>query len=156
MVVLPDESEQRRFLELAQLTPPPAIASVLRSENAEENPHRAQAFELYRSGDYKGAAERFENVVRDDAEDALAAFYLGVAWMQEQGFERAIKALALAAEAGHGLLQERALWYLANAQLATEDARSARETLQRLIALEGDYLLNAVAKVREIDNLTEE
>jgi len=148
-----NDDPQSMWREMAQLDPPPAIDQVLRGSDSQalDSPLAERAFELYRAGDYRGASDLLARVLADAPENALAAFYLGVSRVQTGELEPAATALEKAAHSGEGLLQERSLWYLANTHVALGDVAAARAVLQRLVALDGDYLLNADELLARID-----
>jgi len=143
LLVVPRPSTTERMQALAQLAPPAVAGTTLRGEAAAEEAAFAAALERYEAGDFGGAVERLTEVVAAAPDDPLAYFYLGVARLQLGADEAAITTLAKATNLAEGLLQERALWFLANAHLARGEGPEARTAFERLVAAQGDYELNA-------------
>ena len=133
-----------RLGDLASLEPLPAATALLRSPAGEARGAEWQAaMAHYAAGDFDAAASALAPAFERNREDALAALYLGISLLQTDARADAAGALGAAAEHGEGLIQERALWYLSNAALRDGDHARALSLLDRLIALGGDYELNA-------------
>jgi len=108
---------------------------------------RRAAMERYQAGDFERAAAELGALAQENDQDALAHFYGGLALLQLDRMTDAQTALTAAVAASEGLLRERALWYLANTELALEQGQRAQTTLERLIGLDGEYVLDARAKL---------
>lgn len=137
--------------QLAAVEPLPAVESVLRGDpDQRRNQVWSDAMQRYAAGDYAATIALLAPIAAERPADALTQLYLGVASLETGASADAVAALERAAQHGEGLLTERALWYLAHAQLAQRDVARAIETLQRLIAAEGDYELNARDKLEAV------
>jgi hypothetical protein len=134
---------QPRLRELAVVTAIAAPDTVLRGGDPRSDEQFARGMAAYRSGDFAAAAGELAAVTQRAPDDVLAQLYLGIARLQTGALLEAIAALRAAAEQGTGLVQERGLWFLANAHLLREQAGPARAALQQLRALDGDYAVNA-------------
>ncbi len=131
---------------LANVTPIQAPADVLRGPDvAARGDEYARGIAAYRRGDFAAAIEPLGAVAERRPKDALTHLYLGIAVLQTGDPSRALPALNVAADSGAGLVRERGLWYLGNAQLLLEHAGAARSAFERLRDLDGDYAPNARA-----------
>jgi len=142
---------RRAIVELASLEPIAVSDVVLRGAEGNADPERyRRAIERYAAGDFAAAEGEFAALLADAPENPLVALYLGSARLQLGQPAEALPPLETAAERGEGLVQERALWYLAGAKLALVDGPGAIEVLERLLALEGDYEPNARDKLSAV------
>lgn len=140
----------RRIRSLAVLDKPEAESVTFRGAATDFD----RALEDYRSNDYRRAAARWERVVQDQPDAALAWLYLGYCYVQLGETARGIAALQAAAREGEGSLAEQARWLLANAYLHEGQAGPARDELEALIAGHGRHeaaarqLQEALAKIQ--------
>lgn len=131
---------------LASTAALPAHESVLRS-GAEVSSDWAEAMSEYAEGRYAEAVTRLRACEAAGDERALVQLYLGIALLQLAEYEQASAALTRAAGDSQGLLQERALWFLANTRLMVGDAAGAERAFGELFEIHGTYELNARAKL---------
>jgi hypothetical protein len=143
-----DGRRARELTALADPTPLPALPGVLRGDPADERARPALAD--YAAGRWPEAARGLAAARAAGDQRPLVALYLGLARLQFAPDE-ALEPLASAAQAGEGLLAERALWYLAQAHLLRRDEDAARAALTRLVQRSGDYELNARELLERLD-----
>lgn len=137
-------SEHDELTRLARVEPIQVSRHPLRTgASSRRSATYSRGMDAYARGDYRKASELLEAHVADNAGDALAQLYLGIARLQLPQLDDAITVLRAAAAGGTGLLQERALWYWANAELLRGDRNAAVSVLSRLAAQQGDYQPNA-------------
>jgi hypothetical protein len=139
--------------QLASLTPLPSPAVTLRATTLEPSSGFRQAMDAYREGNFADAVTRFQRLNSSAAAEPLALLYLGISQLQLDP-DSAVQPLQAAAAASAGLLQEHALWYLANAHLSRGDSANAAATLQTLHDLGGDYAPNAAVKLTALRHRT--
>lgn len=147
---------ERRVRDLAQLALPPVAGLVLRGEEGgAAEADLALALGDFGDGRYRLAAERLELLGESRPQEARVHFYLGLSRLGLAEHEAALTALARAAGLGTSLLAEQALWYQAQVHLALEQGSEARDLLERLVELDGDYEPNARALLAELRPLLE-
>ncbi len=151
---LGDETSNETHLEiasLAELDPLPRPSSTLRGSgnNALED-ELESALQSYTEGNYADAASSLQKVLARNPDHPLPNLYLGISLTQMGSYQEAVTFLARCAKNSEGLLQERALWYQANAHLKLEELDPARSILTRILAIEGDYEINASEKLLQI------
>jgi len=132
---------------LADLRPPGLVASAPRGEG---DALPADAMRAFGEGRYAEAARELDAHGVRSPQDPVIAHYAGVAHLLAGDAVAAERRLTAAAAASEGLLREANLWYLAQAFLVRGDARSARNALERLCALDGDYAPNAGALLEKL------
>jgi predicted Zn-dependent protease len=132
---------------LADLRPPWLVASTPRGEGTAVP---ADALLAFGEGRYAEAARDLDAALTRSPNDPVVSHYAGVAHLLAGDAVAAEKRLTAAAEASEGLLREASLWYLAQAFLVRGDARSARDALERLRALDGDYAPNAESLLEKL------
>jgi tetratricopeptide (TPR) repeat protein len=142
--------------ELAQVEPLPAVTTLVRADVAERGNDWSTAMERYAAGEWALAAGELTEFAAAHPDDALSRLYLGISALQNEDPERAARALDECVERADDLVLERALWYLAHAQLARGEVDAARTALERLAKLDGDYLPNARAKLEALRTLATE
>jgi len=138
--------------EHADLTPPPAPESLLRGEPGPRGEAFARGMHAYGQSEFTAASKELRAVCETRPDDALAHLYYGIAASQTDDKRQAIAPLRVAADKGTGLLKERALWFLANVYLNTEQVDEARTTLGTLRDLDGDYAINAEELLGKLGN----
>ncbi|MDP6410301.1 MAG: tetratricopeptide repeat protein [Planctomycetota bacterium] len=94
------------------------------------------AAELYRSGDYEGAATAFTEVLVAGGEMPveLVQFFLGQSHLAAGTVEPAVVAFQAVVEGENDNLAIEARWFLALACIRTGDAATAREQLEHLVS----------------------
>jgi anti-sigma factor RsiW len=133
---------------LADLALPPFRGSTLRGESS--NPHFSAGMQDYASGDCSQAVKALSQVPAEDQNSLAARFFSGVCRMHQGDLAGASKSLRAVAEAGDSPQQEAALYYLAQAALASNNAADARRYLSRTIALRGDFEQRARAQLSQV------
>jgi len=123
--------------QLADLTLPPFRAATLRGESEEAN--FDSGMKGYSAGDCRTALTALSRVSSTGKNALAAQFYSGVCQMHLGDLPAAAATLQRVAAAGDSPQQEAAFYYQAQIALARNDAPSARQALDRTIALHGDF-----------------
>ena len=133
---------------LADLTLPAFRGSALRGESS--NGNFSAGMEDYAKRDCLGAITALSQVPAEDRDSLAAGFFSGVCRMHQGDLAGASKSLRAVAQAGDSPQQEAALYYLAQAALAANNAADARRYLSRTIALRGDFEQRARAQLSQV------
>jgi TolA-binding protein len=123
--------------ELADLTLPPFGSAALRGDG--QDIHFEQGMKAYGAGDCRTALLELAQVPPDSGHATGAQFYSGACQMHTGNLAAAATHLRPIANAGDSPQQEAALYYLAQIDLARNDAASARRDLAQTIKLHGDF-----------------
>jgi hypothetical protein len=123
--------------QLADLTLPPFRAATLRGEGEDAN--FAPGMKAYSAGDCQAALNALDRVKASGSNARAAQFFSGVCQMHLGHLQAASATLQRVAAAGDSPQQEAAFYYLAQIALARNDAPSARQALDRTLALHGDF-----------------
>ena len=134
--------------QLADLSLPAYRASSLRGGG--DDASFDAGMKAYRAQDCAAAEKSLALVAAADENHLAAEFYRGACQMRDSNLPAATKTLRRVADAGDSPQQEAALYYLAQAALAGNDATTARHFLARTIALHGDFEGRARAQLSKI------
>ena len=93
----------------------------------------------YTAGDCRSALYILSRVPASSSNALAAQFYSGVCQMHLDNLPAATVTLRHVAAAGDSPQQEAAFYYLAQIALARNDAPSARQNLDRTLALHGEF-----------------
>lgn len=134
--------------QIADLTLPPFAASSLRGEA--EDTHYAAGMKAYTSGDCAAAANQLAQVSARSGDALSARFYSGVCQLKLNQLDAASTTLGRVAGKGDSPEQEAALYYLAQIALLHDDSAGAREQLEKVISLHGDFEQRAASELRRL------
>jgi hypothetical protein len=123
--------------QLADLTLPPFRAANLRGESGDGDFNFAM--KAYSGGDCRGALKGFSRVSATGSNALASRFYSGICLMHIGNLPGAAATLQRVTAAGDSPQQEAAFYYLAQIALVRNDAPSARQNLDRTVALHGDF-----------------
>lgn len=121
---------------------PNVVNPAQRSEGAATDA-AGQAMYFYEQGEFEKAIQLFTQ--EPSLSDQAYRFYLGVSYLGSKNAQQAISILTPLSEDAQFAFHEPVLWYLGLAQLQTSKPELARETLQKVIAIGGDYKAEAQA-----------
>jgi anti-sigma factor RsiW len=124
-------------VQLADLTLPPFRAATLRGAN--EDSDFAAGMKDYSAGDCRAALTALSRASASGASALASKFYSGVCQMHLGDLPAAAATFQRVASAGDSPQQEAAFYYQAQIALARNDATSARQNLDRTLALHGDF-----------------
>ena len=133
----------------------PASILVWRGQGGGYEAELGRAIALYRSEQYRQAAQQFEAVTRTYPQSVEAHFYLGVSQLLLGRASGARASLIHARELDRGSLADDISWYLALAHVKTGNAADAITELRKLCAKPGEYSAGACAGIREIEPVRE-
>ena len=135
-------------VEIADLILPAFAGSTLRGEG--EDTQFQAGMTQYTKGDCGGALEALKQVSAESRELRAAQFYSGACRMHSGDLIGAEATLKAVAGAGDSAQQEAAYYYLAQVELAENDAPAAHRSLLATIALKGDFERKARAEDRKV------
>jgi hypothetical protein len=133
----PTNQSPSSVIQLADLTLPPFRAANLRGES--ENAGFASGMKAYSGGDCRAALNSLSRVPASGSSALAAHFYSGICEIHLGDLIGAAITLQRVAAAGDSPQQEAAFYYLAQIALDRNDAVTARQNLDRTIALHGDF-----------------
>ncbi|WP_296943867.1 tol-pal system protein YbgF [uncultured Massilia sp.] len=143
-----DLDARMRKLEPRQEVIDGQAAQVLPSEKSAYD----AAMELFKGGDYKGAASALQGFVRQYPESAYAAnaqYWLGNAYYAQRDYKNAIAAQeAVVANYGTSAKAPDAMLNIASSYTEMKDAKNAKKTLQALLKKFPDSAAGQTAKDR--------
>jgi TolA-binding protein len=134
--------------QLADLTLPAFAGSSLRG--AGEDKSYTAGMKAYASGDCATAVVQLARVPAQNADAPSAQFYSGVCQMKLNQLDTAATTLGRVASRGDSPQQEAALYYLAQIALLRDDAAAARQKLDRVISLHGDFEQRATGELKKL------
>jgi len=133
----PQLTKPSSVVQLADLNLPPFRATDLRGES--ENASFTSGMKAYLVGDCTAALSALSRVPASTSNGLAAQFYFGVCQMHLNKLPEATATLERVASTGDSPQQEAAFYYIAQIALARNDAPSARQALNRTVALHGDF-----------------
>jgi hypothetical protein len=126
-----------QLAQLADLNLPPFHASTLRGESSDTAYSRGM--KLYSAGNCTAAVKALARVDATSSDALAAQFYTGVCRMHMGDLDSAQSNLRHVAAAGDSPQEEAAWYYLAQIALSRSAAAPARQNLQKVVALHGDF-----------------
>lgn len=138
------QSAAARASSLADLALPAFVAPTLRGD--ESDPQFENGMKSYSAGKCAAAISTLAQVPAGSRDALAAQFYRGTCQMHSRDLIAAKAALQTVADAGDSPEQESAYYYLAQIELARNNAPSAHQLLVRTIALKGDLERRAKAE----------
>jgi hypothetical protein len=133
----PANSPSSSLAQLADLTLPPFRATTLRGGT--EDASFAAGMKAYSAGDCHTTVTALNRIPPSATNALTAEFYSAVCQMHLGNLPAASAALQRVAAVGESPQQEAAFYYLAQIAFARNDAPSARQNLDRTVALHGDF-----------------
>jgi tetratricopeptide (TPR) repeat protein len=91
-----------------------------------------EAMTKYKEGDYNGALVLFNEILDKDAENIYIRYYTGLASIETNQNERAIKEFKYIIDQKNNLFVENAQWYLALSYLKNNQVKEAKTLLVRI------------------------
>jgi hypothetical protein len=133
----PPSQSSSSLIQLADLTLPPFRSATLRGES--ENADFVSGMKAYAAGNCRAALTALDRISAAGRDALEAEFYSGVCQMHLGNLPAAAATLQRVTVAGDSPQQEAAFYYLAQIALARNDRPSARQALERTLALHGDF-----------------
>jgi len=127
----------------------------VRLRGSEDNAARQfrEAMKLYGAGDWRGALPGLRAAASLDPEAPHIGFYLGACALLSGETEEATTHLQRTVDLGDTPFLEESLYYLAKARLREGNATAARDTLGKIIVLNGDRSEEAQSLLDRLDAL---
>jgi len=135
-------------MELADLSLPVFVAPNLRG--VDERGWFQAGMKAYSAGDCAGTLKALNRVAVESRDGLAAEFYSGACRMHDGDLNGAAGTFRAVAEAGDSAQQEAAYYYLAQVELAENDAAAAHRALLKTVTLRGDLERKARAEDRKV------
>jgi len=127
--------------QMADLALPPFRATTVRGES--KKGRFDVGMQAYAAGNCPAAIDALARVPAASERATVAQFYAAACRMKLADYAGAAQGFEAIARAGDSAFQEAAMYYLAQTELARNDAGSARSELEQVVALDGDFALRA-------------
>jgi hypothetical protein len=102
---------------------------VTRSVSANDVNELVTAIQLYDKSMYKDAIVQFEKIIKADATNTAARFFIGVSYIEVKNYNKAIENLAFVVTKNDTAFAEHAQWYLALCYVKTNQNSKAKQIL---------------------------
>lgn len=135
-------------LYAAYYEPYPNVVNPIERSSGVPTDAAGKAMYFYEQGNFEEAISLFTQELPPS--DQAYRFYLGVSYLGTEQPELAEETLQPLLRDEEGAFYEAALWYTGLAQLAKGLADPARETLEKVIDLRGEYIREAQELLEEI------
>lgn len=138
--------------DLARVEPVPYHPLKIRGEilTGDVNQLFEDGMQAYTQGNYSEAIKKLELAIHQDSNDVKLHFYSGLCYLLLDKVDPAIKHLQRTIDSGDNIFQEKAYWYLGNAWLLKQNAKSALTKFEKVTELEGDYEWRAREMIEKI------
>jgi TolA-binding protein len=115
-------------------------------------PAEPTAYDEYFAGNYKTAATKFEDIVKDNPSDLEAKYYLGLSNFNSNKLNKAISSFDEILAQPDNLYTDGAIWYKAQSLIKKGKEDEALPLLQELSSRENSYKQSASEKIFELDD----
>lgn len=105
---------------------------ITRSSEPSEGSDLISAIQLYDKGKYTDAINRFEEIIKNDATNTAARFFIGVSFIETKNFTKAIENLKFVVTQNDTVFIEHAEWYLALCYVKTNQTNQAYSILKKI------------------------
>lgn len=137
---VPIEQKTEAFQEVSS-------GNIQSQADKEELPFHKEMFahglDLYNQGNYAGALSEFEMLLKDEPNNSGANFYAAVCYLALENADQALKKLRKLDNNKNGQYYEATLWYESLAYVKKGEKKSAINTLEKVIKLEGEHKAKA-------------
>jgi Tetratricopeptide repeat/Putative zinc-finger len=139
------------LIALGSFQPPAFTPGAFRGIQDEATRRFREGMTRYASGDYRGAIGGLRAASRLDPDAAHASFFLGICYVLTGQRDEGIRALQQTIRLGDSPYLDEAHFYLAKTYLQNNDPTSARQELDRTIALKGPLDREARQLLADLD-----
>lgn len=105
---------------------------ITRSSEPADGNDLINAIQLYDKGNYTGAISRFEAIIKNDATNTAARFFIGVSFIETKNYSKAIENLKMVINQNDTVFMEHAEWYLALCYVKTNQTSQAYSILKKI------------------------
>jgi Flp pilus assembly protein TadD len=105
----------------------------------------------YKSGNYRGAIDRFEEALKTNPDDDQALYYCGMSYYYNHQNDKALQDLEKVLKNKKSSYYQAAEWQTAVIYRETSQKAKAKKVLNEIIDENGTYKQNAIDAVNEID-----
>ncbi len=128
-------------------------ANILtRSSGATDVTPLIAAIQQYDKGNYSTAISKFEKIIQNDPNNTAAHFFIGVSYIEEHNYEKAIKNLSFVLTKNDEAFIEHAEWYLSLCYVKTKQTAKASALLTKIKERQTFYKLMAVDVLKKLNN----
>lgn len=123
---------------------------LTRSAEPTEVSELIKAIQQYDKGNYQDAIHKFEVIIKSDATNTAAHFFIGVSFIETKDFSKAIDNLNYVVAQNDTAFIEHAEWYLALCYIKTNRTKQASSILHRIASGNTFYKAMATEALRKI------
>lgn len=123
---------------------------LTRSAEPTEVSELIKAIQQYDKGNYQEAIHKFEAIIRIDATNTAAHFFIGVSFIETKDFAKAIENLNYVVVQNDTAFIEHAEWYLALCYIKTNQTKQATAILHRIASGNTFYKVMATDALRKM------
>ncbi|HEY4784878.1 MAG TPA: tetratricopeptide repeat protein [Bacteroidales bacterium] len=116
---------------------------ITRSDTPTEVSDLIKAIQLYDRGNYKEAITKLESIIKLDATNTAARFFIGVSYIETKNFDKAIENLNYVIIQNDTVFIEHAEWYLALCYIKTNRMNQAKPLLNKIASSNNFYKVMA-------------
>jgi len=125
-------------------------ANVLTRSETSDNNDLITAIQLYDRGSYAEAIVNFKSILKSDASNTAAHFFLGVSYMETNNYKSAIENLSYVITQNDTVFVEHAEWYMAMCYLKTNQSKLANQILTKISTTKNFYKLMAADLLKKM------
>jgi tetratricopeptide (TPR) repeat protein len=125
-------------------------ANIVTRSESNDNNDLINAIQLYDRGNYSEAIQNFKNILKTDASNTAAHFFLGVSYMETNNFANAIENLTYVIKQNDTVFVEHAEWYIAMCYVKTNQTKLAIPLLTKISNTKNFYKLMASDLLKKI------
>jgi tetratricopeptide (TPR) repeat protein len=105
---------------------------LTRSAGPSEVSDLIKAIQLYDKGNYQEAIVKLEAIIKSDASNTAARFFIGVSYIETKNFDKAIENLNFVIAQNDTAFVEHAEWYLSLCYVKTNQMSKAKTLLHKI------------------------
>lgn len=124
---------------------------ALTSSSMAKEPAEPSAYDEYFAGNYKTAATKFEDIVKDKPSDLEAQYYLGLSQFNSNKLNKAISSFDEILAQPENLYTDGAIWYKAQSLIKKGKDDEALPLLEELSTRENSYKQSASEMMFDLD-----
>jgi len=109
-----------------------------------------KAIQQYDKGNYQEAITKFEAIIKSDANNTAARFFIGVSFIETKNFTKAIENLSYVVVQNDTAFVEHAEWYLALCYIKTKQTSQANTLLHKIASGNTIYKILATDALRKM------
>lgn len=125
-------------------------ANVVTRSESTDNSTLVTAIQLYDKGSYTAAIQKFLNIIKTDANNTAARFFLGVSYLETKNINKAVEHLTFVIAQQDSAFVEHAEWYLALCYVKNGHKKEAIALLTKISNNQNFYKLMAYDVLKKL------